>query len=54
LYSAKKISNTLENTSPSKKHKLTPIKNKIYVHAVRTKAGMNGRQAKINQDLAII
>lgn len=36
--------------------RLVPLKqsSKVYPTAVRTKAGLNGRQTKINQDIAIV
>ena len=46
------MSQTLEL---SKKKKLTPIKKVFKMDtAVRTKAGTNGKQLKINQDIAIV
>jgi len=40
--------------SPTKKNKLTPLKNQAYQFVIRTKAGTNGKQTKINQDVAIV
>lgn len=40
--------------SPTKKLRLVPLRNVNYATAVRTKAGTNGKQTKINQDIAIV
>lgn len=40
--------------SPTKKNRLTPLKSQNYQFVVRTKAGTNGKQTKINQDIAIV
>ncbi len=41
--------------SNSKKLKLSPLDKTIKIHAItKTKAGANGKQQKINQDIAII
>ena len=48
------MSATLE-VSTKKKNKLQPIKAPYKMHHVtKTKAGSNGKQTKINQDIAII
>jgi hypothetical protein len=40
-------------SSPTKR-KLAPIKAINYPYVIKTKAGTNGKQTKINQDIAIV
>ena len=51
--SVNSLSTTLDATK--KKQKLLPLRTAFRRHAVsKTKAGSNGKQTKINQDIAII